>query len=68
MWNTSVCPKEAEGAFISWKGHQFLTDRATERGAERLATQPACITRYSKDLNVNKHINNLTLCVTLLSI
>lgn len=65
MWNTSVGPKEAKGAFISWEGHQFPPDRATERGAERLATQPACITRYSRALNVNTHSNNVTLCVTL---
>lgn len=60
VWNTSVCPKEAEGAFVSWEGHQFLTDRATERGAERLAAQPACITRYSRASRVNKHNNNVT--------
>lgn len=53
VWNISVCPTKAEGAFISWEGHQFLTDRATERGAERLAAEPTCITRYNRALSLH---------------
>lgn len=50
--NRSVFPSEAEGTFISWKGHQFLPDGSAEGGTKRPPAQPAGITRCIHHLSL----------------